>query len=312
MNAGIRYERYTSEGPGKLSGSDIAQQTKDDRFILRAGMNYQLLRASFLRVSIGEGFRFPSLAEKYISTFAGGLQIVPNPKLQSEHGWNAEFGIRQGLAILGFKGMIDFSYFQSSYFDMMEFVLNNQLQFQSKNIGNTQIKGYEAELYVSRPIQNGSLTIQAGYTYINPKYREFDLEGKNLAINEREFAPIGQQNAANSSADVNILKYRSKNLFRFDINLDYRKFYAGYSFQYVSHVQAIDWLFQVTLFIKGIEDFRKVHDHGYRVHDLRIGYHLQQWNIQLNVNNLLNEIYTTRPGLLEAPRNMSLKLRYTF
>lgn len=312
VNGGIRYERYSSDGPGKLAGKDIAMKTVDDRVILRAGMNYQLLQASFLRVSIGEGFRFPSLAEKYISTFAGGLQIVPNPNLQSEHGWNAEIGVRQGLSIFGFKGMIDFSYFESSYYDMMEFVLNNQLQFQSKNIGNTQINGCEAELYFSRSIRNSSLTIQAGYTYINPKYREFDLAGKQLAINEREFAPIGQQNAANSSSNENVLKYRSKDLFRFDINLEFKKFYAGYSFQYVSHVQAIDWLFQVTLFIKGIDDFRKAHDQGYRIHDIRIGTHLQQWNIQLNVNNLLNEIYTTRPGLLEAPRNISLKLRYTF
>ncbi|MBK8955766.1 MAG: TonB-dependent receptor [Saprospiraceae bacterium] len=311
LNAGIRYERYESNGPGLLGGEEVARKTDDDRFIYRAGLNYNIWNAGYLRMSVGEGFRFPSLAEKYIETTAGGLRIVPNTKLESEHGWNYELGLRQGWLIGNIKGMIDLAYFDSRYYDMMEFVLNNQLQFQSRNIGNTQISGFEVEFYINQSLLNFNWTLSGGYTRIDPKYREFDLSGKQLAINEREFGTIGQQNAANSSSFENILKYRSKDLLRMDFQLDFSGFYMGYAFQYVSHVEAIDWLFQVTLFIKGINDFRQIHDHGYRIHDFRVGTNWGPWNLQLNVNNLTNEIYTTRPGLMEAPRNMSLKIVYT-
>lgn len=310
MNGGIRYEAYTSKGPGLLNGAEIAPKQNDDRLIYRAGLNYRLFEFTYLRTSVGEGFRFPSIAEKYISTTAGGLRIVPNPNLQSEHGWSIEIGVRQGWSIAGWKGMFDLSIFQSRYFDMMEFVLNNQLQFQSKNIGNTEIKGFELESGFQKQIGNWTLGFGGGITLIDPRYREFDLQGKSLAINEREFAPIGQQNAANSSAFENVLKYRSKNLVRADFNVRYKKLFFGYSFQYASHVEAIDWLFQVTLFIQGINQFRAEHDHGYRLHDLRVGTQWKAWTLQLNLNNSLNETYTIRPGLMEAPRNLYLKLSY--
>lgn len=312
INGGVRFESYQTEGPGKLNNEDIATKVHDQRNIFRAGMNAQIFNYTYLRASVGEGFRFPSIAEKYISTTAGGLRIVPNPLLQSEHGWSAELGIRQGWALWGIQGMTDISFFQSRYFDMMEFVLNNQLQFQSKNIGNTQIKGFELETTWSGYIGSWKLQTTMGYTYIDPVYREFDLKGKQLAINEREFAPIGQQNAANSSSYINILKYRSKHLFRCDITTRYKNFYFGYAFQYVSHVEAIDWLFQVTLFIQGINQFRSEHDHGYRIHDLHMGFEFGHWTLQLNLNNALNEAYTVRPGLMEAPRNLGLKWTFNF
>ncbi|MBP8726578.1 MAG: TonB-dependent receptor [Saprospiraceae bacterium] len=307
---GLRFEHYGSLGPGKVEGRDVEQNQSDSRTIYRLGLNWHVVGASYLRASLGEGFRFPSVAEKYISTTAGGLRIAPNPELRSEFGRSWEIGLRQGYKVLGAKGMIDVAYFDSRYFDMMEFVLNNQLQFQSRNIGNTKIRGLECELQLQRPFSWGSVSFQFGYTRINPQYLEFDLLGKDLPINERENAPIGQQNAANSSAYENILKYRSRDLLRMDLSARKGNFFAGYSFQYASHVEAIDWLFQVTLFIKGIADFRAEHDHGYRLHDFRFGVDLDQWTLQLNLFNALNEAYTVRPGLMEAPRNLSFRINY--
>lgn len=307
---GLRFEHYGSNGPGLVEGREVAQNQADSRTIYRLGLNWNLIGASYLRASLGEGFRFPSVAEKYISTTAGGLRIAPNPELRSEYGRSWEIGLRQGYKVWGIKGMVDVAYFDSRYYDMMEFVLNNQLQFQSRNIGNTKIRGVECELQVQQSFNWGSAALQLGYTRINPQYLEFDLEGKNLPINEREGAPIGQQNAANSSADVNILKYRSRDLLRLDLSGRWGALFAGYSIQYASHVEAIDWLFQVTLFIRGIADFRAEHDHGYRLHDVRLGVDLGQWTLQLNLFNAFNEAYTVRPGLMEAPRNLSFRINY--
>lgn len=310
FNFGSRYEYYGIKGPGKLAGVDIQSHSTDDKLLFRFGGNLRLFQASYLRVSWGQGFRFPTIAEKFIRTSAGGLKIVPNPNLEAEEGTSWEFGMRQGFKIGSFNSWLDVSYFGSRYYDMMEFVLNNQLQFQSKNIGDTRINGFEMETQSHISFGDHTIRMLAGYTFIDPRYLEFDLKGKTLAINEREFAPKAQQNAANSSSDINILKYRSKHLVRLDAEYNYKSFFGGISYQHASNVEAIDWLFQVTLFIKGIREFRDAHPNGYQVFDFRLGYRFKKVEAQLNMANALNEVYTIRPGLMEAPRNLSLRLTY--
>lgn len=311
LSAGLRYESFKTTGPGKLDGADIAPEFKSDKFLYRYGLNWNLWNGGYLRGSYGQGYRFPTIAEKYINTTAGGLQIVPNPKLEPENGRTIELGIKQAFKLGEVKGVIDVACFESRYFNMMEFLLTNRLQFQSKNIGNTHIKGFEIENQLEFKIGQTVISQSLGFMYIDPKYLDWDLKGKNLAINEREFAPLGQQNAANSSSSQNILKYRSKNLFRYDLEINRKNAYVGVGFQYASHVEAIDWLFQISLFIQGIQDFRAEHDHGYRIYDFRLGYKFHKLNLQLNLNNAFNEAYTTRPGLMEAPRNLSFRFTYT-
>lgn len=312
VSGGVRYESYQIKGPESLSGVKIDPKVTEDTSLFRFGVNYRVFKATYLRASYGQGYRFPTIAEKFISTKAGGLSIVPNPNLHSERGSSFELGIKQLLKFGNLEGLFDFSLFQSRYYDMMEFVLNNQLQFQSRNIGDTDIRGFELELLAK--IQRGDFKfiIGGGYTYINPKYLEFDLAGKQLPINGRDTASRAKQNAANSSSDENILKYRSKHLFRSDIQLDYKSFYMGMAFNYASHMHAVDWLFELNVFIKGIKEYRTKHNHGYRVYDLRIGYHFSHFDIQINVDNLFNEDYSIRPGILNAPRNLTLRGTYTF
>jgi iron complex outermembrane receptor protein len=207
---------------------------------------------------------------------------------------------------------VDVAYFQSRYFDMMEFILNNQFQFQSKNIGDTDIKGFEIEMQSSTEWPIWKINMSGGYTYIDPKYLEFDILGKQLPINKREEASRAQQNAANSSSFNNILKYRSKHLFRYDFQLDYKNIYLGLNFTYASHVDAVDWLFELDLFLKGIKDYRMNHANGYRVYDFRLGYYFRHGEFQFNIHNAFNEDYTERPGLMEAPRNLDLRFTYKF
>ena len=72
LSAGLRYERFEIDG------------INDDKPIFRAGANYQLGRATYLRASYGQGFRFPSIGEKFISTAVGLINIYPNPDLVAE------------------------------------------------------------------------------------------------------------------------------------------------------------------------------------------------------------------------------------
>ena len=51
------------------------------RPLLKLGFNYQLHTATFLRMSIGEGYRFPTMGELFVKTQIGPLAIYPNKKL---------------------------------------------------------------------------------------------------------------------------------------------------------------------------------------------------------------------------------------
>jgi iron complex outermembrane receptor protein len=61
--------------------------------------------------------------------------------------------------------------------------------------------------------------------------------------------------------------------------------------------------------IPGLIDFREKYDQGYRVLDFRISYRiLPELKVAILANNVLNEVYSLRPGLLEAPRNLAFRL----
>ncbi|HEX9346690.1 MAG TPA: TonB-dependent receptor, partial [Gemmatimonadales bacterium] len=45
-------------------------------------------RGGTLRASLGRGFRAPSIAERFVHTFAEGLEVIPNPNLQPETAWS--------------------------------------------------------------------------------------------------------------------------------------------------------------------------------------------------------------------------------
>ncbi|MGZ3900887.1 MAG: TonB-dependent receptor, partial [Bacteroidia bacterium] len=126
--------------------------------VMRLGVNYQALEYTFIRASFGQGYRFPSVAEKFISTSVSVLHIYPNASLQPERAFSAELGIKQGFKIGHFKGFLDLAGFYTEYKDMIEFVFNiynpkgltgqyyldsKYAGFKSQNIGRAQISGLE-------------------------------------------------------------------------------------------------------------------------------------------------------------------------
>ena len=110
---GLRLERYVLDGESEYSTP-----------VFRAGLNWKILDHTFLRASMGQGYRFPSVAEKYTATNVGSLRIFPNPGLVSETGWSSEVGLKQGLKVGHWQGYFDLSAFLSEYHDMIEFVFD--------------------------------------------------------------------------------------------------------------------------------------------------------------------------------------------
>jgi iron complex outermembrane receptor protein len=296
FSLGGRYEYNRQKSPENFQGQTIENGISEDgKPIFRVGANYKLHEYSSLRLNWGQGYRFPTITERFITTQFSGFRIFPNINLQPEFGWSSEIGLKQGISILGFKGFLDVAGFWSEYEDMMEFTLVNfgDLGFQSQNIGDTRITGLEVSVFGRANIGPIPINIYGGYTYMNPRYKTFTEEIQNA-----------------SSSDENILKYRTRNNYKMDIEAFYKDLNVGVSIQGSSHMVAIDAALRL-LPGAGIEDYRTVFNDGYKVFDARFGYTMDAFKISFLMNNILNKEYTVRPALLEAPRNLSFRLDYT-
>lgn len=282
--------------------------------VFRAGASYQLKEFTFVRASFGQGYRFPSVAEKFVSTNVSLLKIFPNPSLQPEVGNNIEVGVKQGFKIGEFKGFFDAAYFWTRYDNMVEFVFNyygtdpnlsfidklNYYGFKSQNLGKADIKGVDLGFTGAGKIGPMNITLMNGYTYMNPIKPDYDPAKDTLGL-----------------PNINILKYRSKHLFKNDIQFDYKAFSLGYSVRYQSKIENIDNRFIRPLFEelgsgfesedaptilpglkKNFDQFQK----SVWVHDLRFSIQLsKQIRISYIVNNFTNVEYQARPGDMRPP-----------
>lgn len=317
LSGGVRYEYNRLESPDSVRVDNKKTVyipngvTEESKPVFRLGANYQIAQATYLRASWGQGYRYPTIAEKFIQTeFSAGNNVRPNPLLVSETGWTAELGIKQGFRVGGWQGFVDVTGFVSEYQNMMEFVLASldvvidpgpplmfkpQANFESQNSGDTRVEGGEISIAGQGKLGPGTLALLAGFTGISPRYKSFDPDTLNYG----------------SSSRTNVLKYRYNKTFKFDAEYTLNRFTAGLSVQHNSFMQAIDALFEsaiVTPF-KGVGDFRRAHPNGYTLTDLRVSYKLtSSLKISALCGNLLNEEYLARPALMEAPRNYTLRL----
>ncbi|MBP6183726.1 MAG: TonB-dependent receptor [Saprospiraceae bacterium] len=293
LTGGVRLEHNAILTPDSIAGEFVPQEAnKETKPIFRLGLNAQLSSFTFLRASWGQGYRFPTIAEKYIRTVFGGFQVIPNLQLRSETGWSAELGLKQGIKMGSWNGFIDIAGFWSEYQDMMEFTMVILPKFQSQNIGNTVIRGLEVAWSGEGMIYNKPLSMMVGYTYIQPKYKVF-----------------GEREMATSSANYNVLKYRFRHSVKADIELPLSNWFTlGASYQFNSHMEAIDAIFNL---IPGVLNFRTGNNSGFHVLDFRAGFELhpklEAWII---LKNALNQAYTMRPAQMEAPRNLTLRLAW--
>lgn len=303
ITIGSRFEFNALESPSYEITDTTGETTtfpaawdKDSKPVFRFGVNYRLSPATFLRFSVGQGYRYPTIAEKYTATEFGSFKVFPNRNLNPETGWNTELGLKQGISLFGLNSFVDLSGFWSEYYNMMEFTFASQkgeFGFQSQNIGNIRIKGLELSGGGASKFGAVNMNFIGGVSYIDPTYIDFTESIKS-----------------GSSVDYNILKYRSKWNTKIDVEFSYLGFGLGGGLRYVSNMEAIDSEFND--FIAGLKDFRRVNDNGYKVVDIRGIFEMGHIKTIISCQNLLNNAYMVRPGLLEAPRNYALRLEYLF
>lgn len=229
-------------------------------------------RAGAWRVSVGRGFRAPTIAERFPSTVIGPFRVIPNPGLVSETAWSFELGhSATPLANVAF----DAALFWTEAEDFIEPTLldSTQIVIQFQNLVRARLRGLDAS--VTTAAVRGRLHTTLAYLY---------LDARELAHGTEPERP---------------LNFRSKHLVTVatDFGLT-SSLLVGADFRYASRVERVDLY---------AED-RRVPT---AVLDLRAGWTAGPVAVRVRLANALNYIYNQVPRTLAPVRTLSAILTWT-
>lgn len=281
VSVGARWEYFNVDGVNSLK--DLTYP------LFRLGVNYQAAKATYIRGSFGQGFRYPSIAERFVTTSLGPINIYANPNLKPEKGYSAEIGLKQGFELgkkSGWVGFADLAGFLNQYENMMEFTFGQfgappltienlfGAGFASQNIGKARILGAEILLGVEGKFKGITLNLAAGYTFIDARSLNWDERlvlfnqagdtikaGFSDAYNQANATPkIDAANgefsyAMTTSSTKNFLKYRPQHQFKLIFNIDHKYFDFNIDYQYIGFQQSIDYSF-ISPFFQLFKPFR--------------------------------------------------------
>ena len=331
VSAGMRAEYYRVDGylreaDTKLFGTKIPVKP-----IFRAGLNYQLADYSFIRASFGQGYRYPSLTEKYARKDIGGVGVYPNKEVNAEKGVNAELGFKQGYKFGNLTGFFDLAGFYTQYTDMIEFRFGifNNTTFQYINgvrdllsmITQGQMPGFGAQFYnVSKARiygaevstngvytfnPNTTLSYNLGYVFIEPEDADYKKKNEEEATYDD---PMQMKEKSNTSK---YLKYRQKHTVKAILDFQWKRLTLGTNIVWKSKTLAVDYLMvderakeqpEIMDYVRDIlfgnvngqtlHSYWAKNNTPYCVVDLRAGVKIMKGlSFQFMVNNLFNKAH---------------------
>ncbi|MEI6900165.1 MAG: TonB-dependent receptor, partial [Bacteroidota bacterium] len=216
--------------------------------IFRAGLNFRASNGTFIRASVGQGYRVPSIGERYITTNSGNFGFYPNPLLTSESSISYELGVKQLFKIGKFAGMADLAGFYEDYQHYVEFNFgswgrnttdpNKNVGFKFFNTGPARIYGVDATVTGEGKVaKNLDLGIMFGYTYSIPQSTDPTYVYYQDKKNQYTYL------FTSSDPRNNILKYRIQTLFKGDVQVTWKKISTGFGGRYFGFMQNIDEFF---------------------------------------------------------------------
>lgn len=232
-----------------------------------------------LRASAGNGFRSPSIAERFANLKFQGFFVVQNPMLKPERSLSVEIGANyDGLDYLfGIPLNFDICLFVNNLSDLIEPVIIPEQPgtIQFRNVTKARISGAEATLRTYFP---GLFGLETSLTFMDPI---------DLTLNET-------------------LKYRSKILWYNRFIFQVKPLELQVDFRYMSKFDNIDneLAFQVEDYDARVDAY---------IVDARLIYNMEkivgnQISLILNVKNIFDYYYTEMAGNLAPTRNISLQL----
>jgi outer membrane cobalamin receptor len=318
LSGGVRYEYFKMNDLNSVVAP-----------IFRAGGNLQITKGTFIRSSYGQGFRYPTITERYITTKAGLFGIFPNPDLKPETSNSFEIGVKQGFKFGNCKGYFDIAGFYQKYHNTIEYLFGVWdpdvaiVGFKFLNTGDSRVRGVDLSLAATTPETNRrfGLTALVGYTYIEP----VSLTPDSVYARDKSLGGFGQNlSYKSSSMDTtdNILKYRFQHMFKLDIEVKIYRFNVGVSNKYYTKMQNVDKAFSdVEILTDGfypnverIKGVRYWQTHlDISIWDARISYNFdKKQKVSIVCNNIFNEQYSLRPLKIESPRTAAVQYVLTF
>ncbi len=291
--------------------------------IFRGGLSIKIFQETYIRASFGQGYRFPTITERFIRTGIGNLGMFPNPDLQPEKSNNAEAGIKQGFKFGKFFGYADLAGFMQHYentieylFGIWDFGSNPPAGFKFVNTGRSRVMGLDLSVQgLAKFSEKDALTFMFGYTYIVPVSLEPDyVYTTDLFNNELSY------NNTSLNPESSILKYRFLHNLKLDVEYAHNKLAIGISFKYFSKLvnldRAIEEFENYTISTGTLQpivymNYFNNNNGGNPIFDARISYKINDSHkIALISANILNRVYSLRPLRPEPPRTVMLQYSY--
>jgi len=211
LSGGVRFETFAFEKKAGVTGSEFRDKNGKLKFYLpgqwRAGLNYQATSKASIRFNIGQAYRFPSFAERFVDENLGSadisfpkeryeyrndtvfvfkydsivprktLAILPNEDLVPEYGWTSEIGYQQKVFSKNKKyaGLYDFAFFWQQYKNLVDFNVNLSdttvyalVKLKAENITDARIAGLDISFKHAITHKKHEINILTGYTYTLP------------------------------------------------------------------------------------------------------------------------------------------------
>jgi outer membrane receptor for ferrienterochelin and colicin len=318
--------------------------------IFRLSSTFKMDSKNILRMNAGQGYRFPSLYERFadivyqsfslqpLSSGTLDFGIMPNPTLRPEYGWSAEVGYKHVLNIRNWNGYLDIAAFAMRYKDMIyltldyhkdlgrqfylqDLILNPEpFGYKFININNTLVAGVEVGANLNGQIGKLPFRLWAGYTYTYPG----DLD--SIQINDESYLEnFFNAFIINDGTETNsMLTYRSTHVARLDIEWYWKPLTFGFSTIMDGYMHKIDpllegdskWSEFIRLLggdiLPGVIDYRAANPGNNWSFDAKLAYKVSdKHQLHFIVNNILNTTYATRPGRINPLRGFNIKYSLT-
>jgi outer membrane receptor protein involved in Fe transport len=320
-----RQGRFNSDLGLRVEHFNITGLQERTAPVLRLATNYRMGPSTHMRASFGQGYRFPSMSEIFISKPDEAIPIFPNPGLRPEYGWTAEWGVKKEITVQQWKSFADFSLFMMDYTDMTDFVFGYYLPdsienptveqvtryagFSARNVNRARIGGWEFSFSSAGQISKMPLRILAGYTYSYP----VDLNRDTQLFNFFRFWGNVFESAVRRESRLirPMLPYRNRHLIKADIETGIGPWLFGVDYRYYSRIERMDDL--IVQNIPGLPQYLEARSGNEFVLNLRMSWqHQKAGQISLIANNVLNREYSLRFARMEPPRNYTIQYRMNF
>lgn len=316
ISSGLRFEYF------KMNDKESVVKP-----VFRTGVSLRVKEGTTVRASHGQGFRFPTIAERFILTSTGSFGVFPNPDLEPETSTNSEIGIKQGFKIGKFMGFLDVAGFHQDFHNTIEYLFGPwnttvaPMGFKFLNTGDTRVRGFDISLIgVTDTTKDLQFTIYGGYTFLVPVALQPDLVYDSIATPSGATRPFSYLLTSQDTTDY-ILKYRFQHTGKIDFQVDYKKWSFGYSGRIYGPMRNIDAAFGELEILTNVNmqanvyytEYYRTHNQFKYIQDIRLAYALNDnMRFSLVVNNLANKIYSLRPMKIEAPRSTAVQLILKF